>query len=81
MMYIGVTGDLQRRVLEHKEGRGSKFTTKYNICNLVYFEQTTEVYSALEREKELKGWRRQKKTELVRISNPNMRDLYAELFS
>ena len=76
-IYIGVTNDLVRRVYEHKNDLAPEsFTSRYGVHKLVYFEQTTDVRAALEREKQLKGWRRSKKNELVNGMNPQWRDLY-----
>ena len=74
-LYVGVTNDLERRVFEHKEGLTASFTAKYNISKLVYFEDTNDVRSAIEREKQLKGWRRSKKVALVESANPEWKDL------
>lgn len=81
VMYIGVTNNLERRVYEHKNKLMDGFTKKYNVNKLVYFEYTTDVYSALEREKELKKWRREKKNALVITENPEWKDLSAEWFN
>ena len=78
VMYIGVTNNLQRRVWEHKNQLIEGFTEKYNVHKLVYFEETTEILAALEREKELKKWRREKKNRLVEQTNPNWNDLSLE---
>ena len=79
-VYIGVTNDLIRRVYEHKTHEDpDSFTSQYHVEKLVYFEQTTDVYAALEREKQLKGWRRSKKNVLVETMNPQWRDLYPDL--
>ena len=75
VMYIGVTGDLYRRLYEHKNGLVDGFTKKYKVHKLVYFEQTGDVHVALTREKELKGWRRARKNALVETINPNWVDL------
>ena len=76
-LYIGVTRALIRRVYEHRECLDpDSFTAKYRIHKLVYFEQTTDVRVALEREKQLKGWRRSKKNALVERMNPQWEDLY-----
>ncbi|MBR5343199.1 MAG: GIY-YIG nuclease family protein [Oscillospiraceae bacterium] len=75
VMYIGVTNDLQRRLYEHRHHLVEGFTSKYNVHKLVYFEQTTDVKSAIEREKQLKGWRRERKNELVETINPAWKDL------
>ncbi len=74
-LYTGVTNDLQRRVAEHKSGRGAGFTRRYRITRLVHFEETNDVQTAIERERQIKGWRRSKKIELVERSNPRWRDL------
>ena len=75
VMYVGVTNSLERRVYEHKQKLVEGFTQKYNINKLVYFEETSDVYSALEREKEIKKWRREKKNNLVLSANPDWKDL------
>lgn len=74
-LYIGVTGDLFRRISEHKEGIVEGFTKKYGCKKLVYFEETSDIISAIEREKQLKNWRREKKEFLIRRMNPGWRDL------
>ena len=74
-MYIGVTNNLERRVYEHKNKLVEGFTQKYNVNKLVYFEETSDVLSALEREKEIKKWRREKKDALVLKVNENWTDL------
>ena len=80
VMYIGVTNDLKRRVYEHKNDFVDGFTKKYRVHKLVYFEEYTDVRNAIEREKQLKGWKRTKKNELVDAMNPNWDDLYERLF-
>ena len=75
VMYIGVTNNLERRLYEHKNKLIDGFTKKYNINKLVYYEHTTDVYSAITREKQLKGWRRDRKNALVETMNPEWRDL------
>ena len=75
VMYIGVTNDLQRRLYEHKNNLIDGFTKRYNVHKLVYYEETTDVRSALEREKQLKGWLRKRKNELVETTNPEWKDL------
>ena len=74
-MYIGVTNDLERRIYEHKNKIIEGFTKKYNVNKLVYYEQTTDVEAAIEREKQLKGWKRERKNNLVETINPEWRDL------
>jgi putative endonuclease len=74
-MYTGVTNDLERRLYEHKNDLVDGFTKKYQVHKLVYFESTDDVYSAIEREKQIKGWIRAKKNTLVGQMNPDWRDL------
>jgi len=69
VLYIGVTNDLERRMYEHKNKMVDGFTKKYNLNKLVYFEGTTDVRSALEREKQLKNWHRSWKINLVNEFN------------
>ena len=78
-LYIGVTSNLSKRVWEHKEKRVDGFTKKYGVDRLVYYEETGNVLSALEREKQLKKWRREKKVALIERMNPQWADLYNEL--
>ena len=75
VMYIGVTNDLARRLYEHKQEVVEGFTKRYHVHKLVYYEQTTDVRSAIAREKQLKGWLRARKNELVETMNPEWRDL------
>ena len=79
VLYIGVTNDLIRRIYEHQHKLVDGFSKKYNLTKLVYFEQTTDVMSALEREKQIKKWRREKKNELINKCNPQWDDLSATL--
>ena len=74
-MYVGMTNDLERRIYEHKHKLVKGFTAKYNVSKLVYFEQTNNVTTAIEREKEIKKWRREKKNALVIEHNPQWLDL------
>ena len=78
-LYIGVTDNLIRRVYEHKNGIVDGFTKKYHVHKLVYYEQTNDINSAIQREKQLKKWRRQWKIELIEKNNPNWDDLYKML--
>ena len=75
VLYIGVTGNLPRRLYEHRNHLVDGFSSKYNTTKLVYFEQTNDVYSAITREKQLKKWRREKKNELIGKANPKWVDL------
>ncbi len=78
VLYIGVTNDLVRRVWEHKNHFVEGFTKKYNVEKLVYFETTTDVYAALEREKQLKKWSRLKKEKLINTLNPAWEEIEME---
>jgi putative endonuclease len=80
VLYTGVTSDLRGRIYDHmtKKYRGS-FTAKYNADKLVWFEFHSRIESAIEREKQIKGWLRKKKTELIESMNPDWKDLYDEL--
>ena len=80
VLYIGVTNDLQRRVLEHKEGKGGGFTKKYNVTKLVYFEYGDDVNAAIAREKQIKAGSRQKKVDLINSMNAEWNDLFDEYF-
>ncbi|MDX9955016.1 MAG: GIY-YIG nuclease family protein [Anaerolineae bacterium] len=80
-LYIGVTNNLARRVDEHRQKIGSIFTAKYNLTHLVHFETFLDIREAIAREKQLKGWRREKKVALIEESNPTWRDLWQELIS
>jgi len=77
--YVGVTSNLIRRVWEHKNKIVPGFTAKYNIDKLVYFEPLGEARYAIEREKEIKGWRRDKKVALIVLKNPDWLDLYSSI--
>lgn len=74
-LYIGVTNDLAKRILEHKSNFTSSFTQKYNVHTLVYFEQTDDIEGAIIREKQLKNWHRKWKIALIEKGNPSWRDL------
>src|SRR5579862_6721768 len=80
MIYVGVTGSLERRVFQHKEKKIPGFTEKYNLTKLVYYETFGSPRVAIAREKELKGWLRLKKTKLIESSNPKWKDLAEEWF-
>jgi len=74
VLYTGVTGNLQRRVLEHKHDVEPGFTTHYRIHRLVYYETFHYIGNAIAREKEIKGWLRSKKVALIRSFNPTWED-------
>ena len=80
LLYTGITNDLVRRVYEHKYhlDKGS-FTDKYNIEYLIYFESTSDVTAAIEREKQIKGWNRKRKEKLIASKNPSWDDLYQQI--
>ena len=79
-LYIGLTNDLMRRVYEHKKGLVKGFTKQYGVNRLVHYEETNDVNEAILREKEIKKWRRSKKLDLIRGSNPKWEDLSAGWF-
>ena len=74
-LYTGVTGDLKKRVYQHKNKLVEGFTRKYNLRVLVYYEITSNIHAALAREKQIKGWLRKRKIELIESMNPEWRDL------
>ncbi|HXD91121.1 MAG TPA: GIY-YIG nuclease family protein [Candidatus Binataceae bacterium] len=75
VLYIGITNDLERRVADHQESTGAGFTHKYHLASLVYFELYHDVRDAIAREKQLKGWKREKKVSLIEALNPKWSDL------
>ena len=75
MLYTGITNDLESRVWEHKNHRTAGYTKKYDIIRLVYYESTTDVLSAIIREKQIKGWLRKRKIALIESMNPDWQDL------
>ena len=79
MLYIGVTNNITRRVLEHKSKSIKGFTSRYNLTRLVYCESTQYIYNALTREKQLKGLTRKKKVELIESMNPGWKDLSVDM--
>jgi putative endonuclease len=78
-IYIGITNDLGRRIHQHRTGRGSEHAERYRIWRLVYSESYGDVREAIAREKQLKGWRRQWKIDLIERDNPRWDDLYVHL--
>lgn len=80
VLYIGITNDLERRLWEHKQKLVDGFTKKYGCQKLIYFEQTENVFSAMEREKQLKNWHRDWKINLIKQENPKFEDLSADWF-
>jgi putative endonuclease len=75
-LYVGVTNDLARRLYEHKNNLDPKsFTAQYHVHKLVYFEESSDAYAAITREKQIKGWNRKRKNKLIESKNPQWRDL------
>jgi putative endonuclease len=74
-LYTGVTNNLERRVQQHKLKQIPGFTAKYNVTQLVYYEETGDVLAAIAREKTIKGWLRAKKIALIESVNPKWQDL------
>ncbi|AFN75917.1 excinuclease ABC subunit C [Melioribacter roseus P3M-2] len=79
-LYTGITNNLIRRVYEHKNKLMPGFTSKYNITKLIYYEEFNDVKKAIEREKQIKGWLRKKKIELIEKENPEWKDLSKEWY-
>ncbi len=79
-LYVGVTGNIQRRVWQHRNNIGGGFTSRYDITRLVHIEQCSDVHSALNREKKLKKWNREYKINLIERGNPGWNDLYEGMF-
>lgn len=80
VIYTGVTGNLEARVWQHKNKTTKGFTAQYNVTKLVYYAQTNDIHSSLEFEKQIKGWVRKKKIELIESMNPNWNDLAKEWY-
>ena len=78
VVYTGVTNNLERRLYEHRNHLVDGFTKRYNLNKLVYFETTSDVDSAIEREKQIKGWKRDRKNALIESVNPQWNDLSAD---
>ena len=80
VLYIGVTGNLRRRIYEHKEGLIKGFSKKYNVNKLVYFEEYKDINYAIQREKRMKKWNRAWKIRLMEEFNKDWKDLYYDLY-
>ncbi len=78
-LYAGVTNNIIRRTMEHKEGKGSAFTAEHKVHKLVYYETYDCVIDAIVREKRVKEWKRDWKIELIQSMNPDWRDLYEDV--
>ena len=79
VLYIGVTSDLDGRIYEHRERLTEGFTKQYQATKLIYYEDYPDPLSAIDREKQLKGWRREKKIALIQKRNPRWNDLFEEI--
>jgi len=78
-LYVGATSNLKKRIYEHKEGLVDGFTKKYKVDRLVYFEMTDDINSAIQREKQMKKWKREWKIKLIEKENSCWKDLYYNL--
>ena len=81
VLYIGMTNNIKRRMEEHASGQGSRFTRRYRVQRLLYWEEFLEIEEARRREMQIKSWRRSKKLALIRKVNPKFKDLAEEDFS
>jgi len=79
VLYIGITDNLIKRVWQHKNSLVKGFSQRYHLHTLLYYEVFNDPTSAIEREKQIKGWTRRKKDELIMEFNPELRDLYADI--
>ena len=79
VLYVGMTNDLVKRVYQHKNKVTPGFTSKYNVNKLVYYEAGQDIRSIIEREKQIKRWRCEKKETLIKKMNPEWKDLYNEI--
>ena len=80
VIYTGVTNDIVRRIWEHKSGTVRGFTSRYKCSQLLYHEEFADINKAIAREKQIKGWKRDKKIELIVSLNPDRQDLAADWF-
>ena len=80
-LYTGVTRDLIRRIYEHKSGVVEGFTKKYKVNQLVWFDHSESIIAAIQREKQIKAWKRHWKIQLIEQTNPYWQDLYLTLLS
>ncbi|MFC1770301.1 GIY-YIG nuclease family protein [Candidatus Margulisiibacteriota bacterium] len=79
VLYTGVTNDLYRRVLEHKNKINKGFSSRYNLTKLVYYEEIDDIFYAIEREKQIKKFKRKKKIGLIKSVNPEWKDLFSSV--
>ena len=80
VLYIGITNTLEKRLWQHRHKEAKGFSTRYHLSHLLYYEPFSNPRSAIEREKQLKGWRRKKKVKLIETMNPRWPDLSEALF-
>ncbi len=73
--YVGVTVNINKRIVQHINSEGSKFTSKYNLKDLIYFEEFTDINQAIKREKQLKNWHHDWKINLIKEKNPTLKTL------
>ncbi len=81
LFYIGISGNIKTRLFQHRKHLIKGFTDKYNITKVIYIESFNSIIEAIEREKQLKGWKREKKIELIKTLNPNLKDLYEDIMN
>lgn len=81
LFYIGISGNIKTRLFQHRKHLIKGFTDKYNITKVIYIESFNSIIEAIEREKQLKGWKREKKIELIKTLNPNFKDLYEDIMN
>ena len=79
VLYVGMTANLPARILQHREGRGARFTGRYNLKSLVYYEWLPSIEDAIVREKRVKAWQRMWRIELIETMNPGWDDLWDQL--
>ena len=79
-LYVGITNDIQRRVWQHKHKLIDGFTKRYSMTHLAYYEETPDVRTAIARERQIKGWLREKKVALIEARNPDWKDLSADWY-
>ena|SRR5699024_34791 len=79
VLYTGMSGDLTKRIWQHKQRKIEGFTKRYNVTKLIYVEDYRQVEDAIDREKQIKGWTRKKKERLINRVNPGWRDVYEEV--
>ena len=81
LFYIGISGNIKTRLFQHRKHLIKGFTDKYNITKVIYIESFNSIIEAIEREKQLKGWKKEKKIELIKTLNPNFKDLYEDIMN